>query len=156
MRLRVSTPLSLVLDVDNVSYLAAEDETGKFGILPGHADFLTALEISVVTWRSGEREKHLAVRGGILSMSGGDTISIVTREALGEETLAALGDAVLKRMREEHASEEAANITGTRLELAALRQIERYLATGRSQTWSAQSSEPSAMPDVGQPTGDLR
>ena len=34
-----------------MSHLRAEDDTGAFGILPGHADFLTVLAVSVVTWR---------------------------------------------------------------------------------------------------------
>jgi len=37
MKLTIATPISLVVDADSVVYLRAEDETGAFGILPGHA-----------------------------------------------------------------------------------------------------------------------
>jgi F0F1-type ATP synthase epsilon subunit len=47
MRLTVSTPLAVVVDADDVAHLRAEDETGAFGIMPDHADFLTVLTISV-------------------------------------------------------------------------------------------------------------
>ena len=43
MRLTVTTPLAIVAEADDVAHLRAEDDTGAFGILPGHADFLTAL-----------------------------------------------------------------------------------------------------------------
>jgi hypothetical protein len=50
MRLVVSTPTAIVVDVDRVRHVRAEDETGAFGIMAGHADFLTVLPISVLTW----------------------------------------------------------------------------------------------------------
>jgi len=50
MRLRIITPLFVVVDEDGVLALRAEDATGSFGILPRHADFLTRLAISVVSW----------------------------------------------------------------------------------------------------------
>ena len=59
MKLTVTTPLAIVLDVEDVAHLRAEDETGAFGILPAHADFLTALAVSVVTWRDAKGvERH--------------------------------------------------------------------------------------------------
>jgi F-type H+-transporting ATPase subunit epsilon len=83
-----------------------------------------------VTWRDGGGERHIAVRGGVLRVSGGHLVSIVTREAVGEETLQALGPAVLERMRAEEEQEASQRLASTRMQLAALRQIQRYLATG--------------------------
>jgi F-type H+-transporting ATPase subunit epsilon len=40
MRLRIVTPMRLIVETDDIVSLRAEDETGAFGILPGHADFL--------------------------------------------------------------------------------------------------------------------
>jgi F-type H+-transporting ATPase subunit epsilon len=51
MRLRIVTPLSVVVDEDADS-LRAEDASGSFGIRPGHAPFLTALAISIVSWKT--------------------------------------------------------------------------------------------------------
>lgn len=130
LKLTIATPLAVVVESDSVTYLRAEDDTGAFGILPGHADFLTTLVVSVVTWHNGDNTHNVAVRGGVLTVEGGNRISIVTPEAVGEETLVALGDAVLDKLRAEKESEEASRLAGTRMELAALRQLERYLATG--------------------------
>jgi F-type H+-transporting ATPase subunit epsilon len=41
MRLRIITPLSIIIDTNSVLSLRAEDGSGGFGIMPGHADFLT-------------------------------------------------------------------------------------------------------------------
>ncbi len=79
MKLTVTTPLAIVVDADDVAHLRAEDATGAFGILTGHADFLTALTVSVATWRDGAgKEHHVAVRGGMLEVLGGDTIAVAT------------------------------------------------------------------------------
>jgi F-type H+-transporting ATPase subunit beta len=67
MRLRIVTPLSVVVDED-VDSLRAEDASGSFGILPGHAPFLTALSISIVSWRKNDSEGFCAVRGGVMTV----------------------------------------------------------------------------------------
>ncbi len=83
MKLNVSTPLAIVVDADDLVYLRAEDETGAFGILPGHADFLTALAVSVMTWRDRTGVEHyIAVRGGILEVRGGHDYRCNPRSSL--------------------------------------------------------------------------
>ncbi|MHA1560246.1 MAG: F0F1 ATP synthase subunit epsilon [Alphaproteobacteria bacterium] len=132
MKLLVTTPTSVVLDAANVRHVRAEDETGAFGILPGHADFITVLAISVVTWRNDANEEHhVAVRGGVLTISDGRLIEIATRDAVGEDTLKTLGQSVLARFRDEAKAEEESQISATRLHLAAIRQLQRYLEAGR-------------------------
>jgi F-type H+-transporting ATPase subunit epsilon len=132
MKLVITTPISLAVDADDVAYVRAEDETGAFGILPGHADFITTLTVSVITWRSeDQRQHHVAVRGGVLIVREGRCVEVVTREAVGEDTLEALGAAVLTRMREEELKGESSRFASARLEIAALRQLQTYLATGR-------------------------
>ena len=131
MKLLVTTPLSVIVD-DDARHVRAEDETGAFGILPGHADFITTLDISVITWRNHtDEEHHIAVRGGVLAVRDGNLIEVATREAVGEDTLRQLGRAVLDRFREETQAEEQSRISATRLHLAAIRQLQRYLEAGR-------------------------
>ena len=60
MKLVVTTPLAIAVDDGDAAHLRAEDETGAFGVLPGHADFLTALSNSVVTWRDRAGGEHHA------------------------------------------------------------------------------------------------
>ncbi len=131
MKLVVTTPTSVVVNDDNVTDLRAEDETGAFGIRPGHADFLTVLAVSVISWRCGGTFRHVAVRGGVLTVTDGQEIAVATREAIGGETLERLGDAVLERFRAEATAESESRISTTRLHLATMRQLYRYLESDR-------------------------
>ena len=71
MKLTVTTPLAIIIEADDVAHLRAEDETGAFGVLAGHSDFLTALSVSVMSWRDArEVEHHIAVREGMLERIG--------------------------------------------------------------------------------------
>ncbi len=132
MRLTVSTPLAMIVEADDVAHLRAEDGTGAFGILPGHADFLTALEISVASWRDAKgSEHHVAVRGGMLQVEGGQTIAIASREAIASDDLHELETEVLAAFHRRDEEERMARTDAERLYLAAIRQICRFLKAGR-------------------------
>ena len=133
MKLTVVTPLAIITEAGDVAHLRAEDETGAFGILPGHADFLTALSLSVVSWRDQKGiEHHLAVRGGMLEVSDGETIAIATREAVADEDLHRLETEVLETFRRRAEEELTARADAQRLYLAAIRQICRFLKSERA------------------------
>jgi F-type H+-transporting ATPase subunit epsilon len=128
VRLTVATPLAIIIEASDVAHFRAEDDTGAFGILPGHADFLTALSVSVASWRDDcGAEHHVAVRGGMLEVRDGDTIAIATPEAIPGDDLQRLGSEVLDTFRRQLAEEEAARTDARRLYLAAIRQIARFL-----------------------------
>ena len=133
MKLTITSPLAIVVDAVDVSHLRAEDETGAFGVLPGHADFLTALSISVATWRDRTGiEHHAALRGGMLQVRNGDNITIATREAVVSDDLARLQTEVLTAFRHETEEEKSARTDAQRLYLAAIRQISRFLKSERT------------------------
>ncbi len=134
MRLRITTPLSVVVDEDGVLSLRAEDATGGFGILPRQADFLTSLAISIVSWKSKDEARHYcAVRRGVLSVISGRNIAIATREAVTGDDLATLDETVLDRFRADTETERTERVQSTRLQLDAIRQIMRHLRPdGRS------------------------
>ena len=128
MRLTIATPMSVILDADGVAALRAEDDSGMFGILPHHADFLTVLAVSVVSWRTATgAERHGAVRGGVLTVTDGERIEIATREAVVGDDLERLESEVMKRFRQELGAEKAARSSAARLQLAVIRHICRYL-----------------------------
>jgi F-type H+-transporting ATPase subunit epsilon len=128
MRLRITTPLEVVVDQDGVRALRAEDLSGGFGILAGHADFLTSLTISVVSWKTSDQARHFcAVRRGVLSVDDGQDISIATREAVLGDDLATLDETVLARFRADIDAERSERVNSTRLELSAIRQIVSHL-----------------------------
>ncbi len=133
MRLTVTTPLAVIADIDGVTHVRAEDETGAFGVLPGHADFLTALTVSVVTWRDDLGAEHyLAVRRGMLSVHDGRTVRIATREAIADDDLHRLQTEALTSFNRRAEEEQTSRADAQRLYLAALRQICRYLSPGRA------------------------
>lgn len=128
MRLDVTTPFAKVLHTDAAVHVRAEDASGAFGILHGHADFLTVLGVSVLTWRDGHAFEHyVALRGGVLSVRGGDSITVTTAEAVAGEDLHRLEGEVLARFKRQADEERAAHTEAQRLHLAAVRQIMRLL-----------------------------
>jgi F-type H+-transporting ATPase subunit epsilon len=133
VRLTIATPLAIVIEASDVAHLRAEDDTGAFGILPGHADFLTALSVSVASWRDDRgAEHHVAVRGGMLEVRDGNTIAIATPEAVAADDLHRLESDVLAKFRRQLIEEQAARTDAQRLYLAAIRQIVRFLRDERS------------------------
>ena len=128
MRLRIFTPLTVIVDEDGVSALRADDSSGDFGILAGHADFLTSLAVSVVQWTDalGQR-RYCAVRRGVMRVSGGQTIAIATREAVRGDDLATLDQQVLQRFRADIDAERVERTESHRLHLDAIRRVMQHL-----------------------------
>ena len=128
MRLRITTPLTVLVDDDSVLALRAEDETGSFGILPGHAEFMTTLAISVVSWQpAAGGKRYCAVRRGIFAVTGGQSIAVATREGVLGDDLATLDAEVLARFRGDLEAERVEHVEQARLQLNAIRQIVRRL-----------------------------
>lgn len=132
MRLLITTPTAVVIDDPAVVGVRAEDESGSFGILEGHADFLTALTVSVVIWRHADgKRRFCAVRRGLLSVTKGSEVSIATRQALVGDDLARLEGVILAGYREEIEAERTARAESLQLQMKAIRQIVRLLRPER-------------------------
>lgn len=133
LRLTIATPEASVVDQSGISTVRASDETGSFGVLPGHADLLTVLPASVVRWReAGGEERFCAVRGGVLSMTGGGHVSIACRRALLGERIEALEAEILSARAAEREEDRKARVAQARLHLRAIRQLMRSLAPAGS------------------------
>lgn len=127
MRLRVTTPIAFVVDADGVRHVHLEDTTGAFGVQRGHAPFVTLLVPSVVTWRGVDGgEHHVAVRRGVVSVSG-DLVVVATREAIAGDDLAQLERDVVANFRREEQIEQTARGGAARLQTAVIRRIYQYL-----------------------------
>ncbi|MFZ3581734.1 F0F1 ATP synthase subunit epsilon [Loktanella sp. DJP18] len=127
MKLRIVTPLSVVVETA-IDSLRAEDAGGSFGILPGHAPFLTALSVSVVSWRTAGAHHFCAVRGGVLTVSR--DVDIATREAITGDDLATLDAEVLARFRAEADAELVDRTAANTLQLNAIRRMVSRLSSG--------------------------
>lgn len=132
MRLLITTPTAVIVDDPQVVAIRAEDESGSFGILNNHADFLTALTVSVVSWHHlDDRQRFCAVRRGILSVTDGNEVAIATREAIPGDDLDQLEQVVLAEFRGALESERMARTKNLQLQMKAIRQIVRYLRPER-------------------------
>lgn len=131
MRLRITTPLSIVIDEDAVEIVSAEDASGGFGIQPHHADFLTTLSVGVVSWKSASGARHsCAVHGGVLTVTGGKDVAVTTREAIPGDDLAILDRAILDRFGADAEAERSDRMDSTKLQLRAIREMVRHLRPG--------------------------
>jgi len=132
MRLVITTPTKVIIDDPDVTAVRAEDESGSFGILTGHADLLTALTVSVVSWHnSHDRRRYCAVRRGVLSVTNGSEVAIATRQAIPGDDLDRLEQVVLAEFREALDAERTARTESLQLEMKAIKQIVRYLRPER-------------------------
>ena len=128
LRLTIATPSAILIDADDVRSLRAEDESGAFGVLPGHADLLTVLPPSVVRWtRDGKPTRYCALSGGVLTITGGDHVAIACRRgAIGDDLEMLEADVAAERAAEIDADRRA-KVEQTRLHARAVRQLMRYL-----------------------------
>ena len=153
MKLVVATPTEIVEDVDDIVSVRANDDTGAFGIQPGHADFLTVLPISVVSWRTKTRSGVVVIRGGILTVQGGSRIDIAARGAWREDQLSDLGSSAIAELQREDSDEDVTRKSEHRLHLATMRQIERLLRGARKETTTPRL-DAGASPGAGRRTYD--
>jgi F-type H+-transporting ATPase subunit epsilon len=77
--LEVASPTRLLVSTE-VDEVVAPGSEGYFGVLPGHAAFLTTLGAGELTYRHGREEEHLAVIGGFAEVTG-DRVIILAEEA---------------------------------------------------------------------------
>ncbi len=128
LHLTVTTPGQILVDSGDVAAVRAEDESGSFGILPGHADLLTALVPSVVRWRTADGSTHFcAVRGGVFTVSVGRNVSVACREGVLGDSLEDLEAKVRTLRAQQIEADRKARVEQVRLHALAVRQLLRYL-----------------------------
>lgn len=138
MRLLITTPGAVAADVSDVVAIEAEDGSGHFGVWPHHANLVTALEPSVVAWRHADgRHGYCAVRGGLLTVTGGSEVAVATGEAILGVSLAALETTVDRTLAAEAAEERRASTHAEQLRVQAIRQMIGYLRPDTASAWRA-------------------
>ena len=128
LHLTVTTPAQVLAESDNVVAVRVEDQSGSFGILPGHADLLTVLVPSVVRWRTADgAARFCAVRGGVFTVSAGRNVALACREGVIGDSLEHLEAKVRAVRTQQREAERKARVAQTRLHTLAVRQLVRYL-----------------------------
>jgi len=130
LHLVITTPMAVLADTE-VTAVRAEDASGGFGILPGHADLLTVLPDSVVRWRNRAGSlRYCALHSGVLTVTGGREIAIACREGQLGDDLAELEQQVRQMRAAELDSGRRARVDHLQLHARAVRQLMRYLRPG--------------------------
>jgi F-type H+-transporting ATPase subunit epsilon len=128
LHLTVTTPSRILVESDNVAAVRAEDQSGSFGILPGHADVLTVLVPSVLRWRTADgAARYCAVRGGVFTVAAGRDIAVACREGVVGDSLEDLEAKVRTVRAQELEADRKARVEQVRLHALAVRQLLRYL-----------------------------
>ena len=104
-RLSVVTPTRIF--EREIIHIRLKDETGFFGVMKNHIDFLTVLVPSLCYYRDvRDREMFLAVNGGILDVRGG-TASLTSREVHESEDAEKLAEIIEKTILDRTGAEQA-------------------------------------------------
>lgn len=97
LTLEITTPTRLVVS-ETVDEVVAPGVEGYFGVLPGHAPFLTTLGVGVLTYRIGRDEFHLALAAGFAEVRNDKVIILADTAERPDE---------IDRVRAERAKERA-------------------------------------------------
>jgi F-type H+-transporting ATPase subunit epsilon len=130
LRLELATPTRLVVaeDVDEVVAPGAE---GYFGVLPGHAAFLTALGTGQLAYRRGRDEHYLAVSGGFAEVRNDKVIVLADVVERPEEIDPERAERARQRA-EQRLAGRGGDIDYTRAATALARALVRLQVAGRA------------------------
>ena len=132
LHLTIATPAKMLFDGEQVTALRAEDESGSFGILPGHIDFLTVLTPSVLRWHGADGQMHYcAVEEGVLSVRSGRDITIACRDGVLSDSLEALELQIQVAREKRLDAVRRSRVEQTRVHAQAVRQLLHYLRPGK-------------------------
>src|SRR5919197_6651874 len=76
MKLEIVTPYSKVVDME-VDEVTATGKLGEFGVLPGHAPFLTSLKIGELVYKNNGAVEHMALNWGYFEIRDDKIIVLV-------------------------------------------------------------------------------
>ncbi|HTP66992.1 MAG TPA: F0F1 ATP synthase subunit epsilon [Geobacteraceae bacterium] len=79
LKLELITPYRKVL-TEEVDEITATGTLGEFGVLPGHAPFLTSLKVGELSYKADNSVYHLAVAWGYFEVEN-DTVTVLVETA---------------------------------------------------------------------------
>ncbi len=104
-KLSIVTPTKILEKY--ITYIRLKDETGFFGILKGHTNFLTVLVPSLCYYTDvNDKEVFLAVDEGILSVREG-TVTITSKEVFESDNAEKLAEIIENTLTKRDESEIA-------------------------------------------------
>ena len=99
MKLEIVTPYKKVVDME-VEEVTATGKLGEFGVLPGHAPFLTSLRIGELAYKYDGKVEHMALNWGYFEIRDDKIIVLVETAEAAEEIDVERAKAALGRAEE--------------------------------------------------------
>ena len=130
MKLRILTPAEVAFEED-VVHVTADDPTGSLGVRAGHAAMVTKLVPGIVIARTNGGETYVAVNGGVMVVDG-ETVEIVSRQAIVSRDLAHLEGTVLEEFEKNEADDKTNHAAFEKMRIRFLRGMVEFDRAGVS------------------------
>jgi F-type H+-transporting ATPase subunit epsilon len=131
LTLEVATPMRLVV-AETVDEVVAPGIEGYFGVLPGHAPFLTTLGIGVLTYRRGREELQLAISGGFAEVRNDKVIVLADAAERPEDIDRARAERARQRAEQRLGGRSQEEIDFARCQAALARALARLQVASRT------------------------
>ena len=128
--LELTTPTRLVV-AEEADEVVAPGSEGYFGVLPGHAPFLTTLGAGVLMYRQGTREHRLAVSGGFAEVRNDKVIVLADTAERPEEIDRARAERARQRAEQRLSGTSREEVDYVRCAAALARALARLEVAGR-------------------------
>ena len=132
LTLEIATPTRMVI-AETADEVVLPGSEGSFGVLPGHAPFLTTLGIGEATYRVGRDEYHLALVGGFAEVRNDKVIVLTDLAERADEIDRARAGRAKERAERRLSGRSPEDLDYTRALAALLRALARLLVAGRGQ-----------------------
>jgi len=132
LTLEVATPFRSVIS-EQVDEVVVPGIEGSFGVLPGHAAFLTTLGIGELTYRIGRDERRAAVAGGFCEVRNDKVIVLADSAELPEEIDRARAERARDRAEQRLAGRTQEEVDYVRASAALARALIRIQVASRRQ-----------------------
>ena len=130
LNLEIITPERVVVS-EEVDMVEAKGALGEFGILPGHVQFLTTIEIGEICYTQGTQSRCLATSGGFAEVVDNKVTFLVDTTEFAEEIDIERARRALERAERELKELSAEEREYRQYELALIRAITRISAASK-------------------------
>jgi F-type H+-transporting ATPase subunit epsilon len=118
--------------LEDIASLVAADDSGQFGILPGHEPMVTVLTTGLIRCLGADgRLHHLACTGGVLSCRD-DHVQIVSGRFLRGERAEDLTKQLDELLAGEHAEQTAGRQSRTQVDRALMKRLREWSQAERA------------------------
>jgi F-type H+-transporting ATPase subunit epsilon len=116
--------------IDGVASFVGEDASGSFGILPGHARFMTSLELGLARFRiQDESWQYLAMPGGVLYFKD-NLLSLCTRRFFLDDDYERITDTLTRQLLAEEEALQEVRQSLVQLEQEVLKRLWKLGVSG--------------------------